>query len=129
MFGFIDTYNNTKNEAWSVSEFNEFKSQIPQKPVLIDCRLKSWKTLYKFKWNEPYLSRGLNLNRGSNSASVSRIWKHIFIQIQAKKWVMKENVPNLNKEDWVMSFYNKLWFFSSFIFRKPLIFQTINYVR
>ena len=30
-------------------------------------RLKSWKILYNFKWNQPYFSRGLNLSRGSNS--------------------------------------------------------------
>ena len=35
-------------------------SQIPQNPVLIERRLKSWKIEYNFKWNQPYLSRGLN---------------------------------------------------------------------
>ena len=35
-------------------------SQIPQNPVLIERRLKSWKIEYNFKWNQPYFSRGLN---------------------------------------------------------------------
>ena len=39
----------------------------PQKPVLIERRLKSWKISYKFIWNQPYLSGGLNLNSGLNS--------------------------------------------------------------
>ena len=30
-------------------------------------RLKSWNIRYNFKWNQPYLSRGLNLNRRTNS--------------------------------------------------------------
>ena len=30
-------------------------------------RFKSWNIWYYFKWNQPYLSRGLNLNRRSNS--------------------------------------------------------------
>ena len=57
------------NSVRSVSEFNEFKLRflIPQKQVLIERRLKSWKNEYKFKWNHKNLSRGLNLNRGSNS--------------------------------------------------------------
>ena len=46
----------------SVSELNEFKPRLksPQKPVIIERRLKSWKIEYNFKWNQPYLSRGLN---------------------------------------------------------------------
>ena len=30
-------------------------------------RLKSWNIWYNFKWNQPYLNRGLNLNRRLNS--------------------------------------------------------------
>ena len=37
-------------------EFKEFKP-----------RFKSAKTRFKFRWNQPYLSCGLNLNRRSNS--------------------------------------------------------------
>ena len=53
----------------SVSEFNKLKPRLkfPQKPVSIERRLKSWKIVYNFKWNEPYLSRGSN---SLNSVSV-----------------------------------------------------------
>ena len=52
-------------------EFKEFEprfksAKIRQNPVLIQRRLKSWNILYNFKWNQPYLNRGLNLNRRSN---------------------------------------------------------------
>ena len=36
----------------------------PRKPVSIERRLKSWNIDYDFKWNQPYLSHGLNLSRG-----------------------------------------------------------------
>ena len=42
-------------------------SLIRQKPVSIERRLKSWSNEYDFKWNQPYLSRGLNFSRYSNS--------------------------------------------------------------
>ena len=42
-------------------------SQIPQKLVSIERRLKSWKIEYNFKWNQTILSFGLNVRRGSNS--------------------------------------------------------------
>ena len=52
-----------------VSEFNEIKPHLksPKKPVLVERRLKSWKFLYKCKWNQKNLNRGLDLNRRSNS--------------------------------------------------------------
>ena len=37
------------------------------KPVSIERRLKSWNIEYNFKWNQPYLSRGLILSWGSNT--------------------------------------------------------------
>ena len=37
-------------------------------------RLKFWNIWYNFKWNQPYLSRGLNLNRRSNSATIIVNW-------------------------------------------------------
>ena len=43
------------------------RSQIPPKPVSIERRLKSLNIEYDFKWNQTYLSRSLNLRRGSNS--------------------------------------------------------------
>ena len=54
---------------YSVSEFHEFRPHLKSliQPVLFDRRLKSGKNQYKFKWNQSYLSRDLNLNRGSNS--------------------------------------------------------------
>jgi len=53
-------------------EFKEFEprfksAKIRQNPVWIKRRHKSWNIWYNFKWNQPYLSRGLNLNRRSNS--------------------------------------------------------------
>jgi len=42
-------------------------SEIRQKPVLIERRLRSWTIEYNIKWNQPYLSRGSN---SLNSASV-----------------------------------------------------------
>ena len=39
----------------------------PPKPGVIQRRLKSWNFWYNFKWNQPYLNHGLNLNRRSNS--------------------------------------------------------------
>ena len=41
-------------------------SEIRQKPVLIERRLRSWTIEYNIKWNQPYLSRGSN---SLNSAS------------------------------------------------------------
>ena len=41
---------------WQEMEFKEFEP-----------RFKSWNIWYNFKWNQPYLSRGLNLNRRANS--------------------------------------------------------------
>ena len=50
-----------------MSEFNEFKSRLKSLNFLIECWHKSWKIEHTFKWNQPYLSRGLNLSHGSNS--------------------------------------------------------------
>ena len=69
------------------SEFNEFKPRLksPKKPVSIQRRLKPWKIKYNFKWNQLYLSRGLNLSRGSNSLNSasecinSKFGKHKFL--------------------------------------------------
>ena len=44
-------------------------SQIPQKPVLIDRRLK-----FKFNKNQPYLNRGLDLNRSLNSLNLASVY-------------------------------------------------------
>ena len=43
-------------------------SQIRQKPISIERRLKSWNNKYNFKWNQPYLSCVSNLSPGSNSS-------------------------------------------------------------
>ena len=53
----------------SETEFNKLivPSQIRQKPVSIDRLLKSWKIEYNLRWNQLYLSRGLNLSPGLNS--------------------------------------------------------------
>ena len=44
-------------------EFKEFEPPFKSAKT----RFKSWNIWYNFKWNQPYLSRGLNLNRRSNS--------------------------------------------------------------
>ena len=44
-------------------EFKEFEPRFKSAKT----RVKSWNIWYNFKWNQPYLSRGLNLNRRSNS--------------------------------------------------------------
>ena len=51
-----------------MSEFNEFKPRLKSARTRfsIERRLKSWNIEYNFKWNQPYLSRRLNLSRGSN---------------------------------------------------------------
>ena len=62
----------------SVSEFNEFEPRLKsaKKPVLIERRLKYWKIEYNFMWNQPYLSRGLILSRGSNSMNSASGYEH-----------------------------------------------------
>ena len=45
-----------------------------QKPVLIERRLKSWQISYNFKWNQSYLTPGLNLSRGSNSLNLASVF-------------------------------------------------------
>ena len=47
----------------TVSEFNEFKRRLKSNKN----RFQSWKIDYNIKWNQRYLSRGLNLGPGSNS--------------------------------------------------------------
>ena len=68
--------NYTNIFKYSESEFNEFKTRLksPKKPVLTERRLKSWTIEYNFKWNQPYLSRGLNLTRGSNSLNSTSVY-------------------------------------------------------
>ena len=46
---------------------NLSRDSNPKKLVSIERRLKSWKIEYKFKRNQPNLSRGWNLNRDLNS--------------------------------------------------------------
>ena len=50
--------------------------------------LKSWKIEYNFKWNQLYLSRGLNLIRGSNSlnSASGRLCKQSGLKIRAYKY-------------------------------------------
>ena len=59
-------------KAYPISvRFNEFepclKSAKNRFQFSIKRRLKSLSNEYNFKWNQPYLSRGLNLSRGSKS--------------------------------------------------------------
>ena len=49
----------------SVSGFNEFKPRL--KSPKNRFQLCDGLNLEKFNWNQPYLSPGLNLSRGSNS--------------------------------------------------------------
>ena len=58
-------------------EFKEFKPRFKSAKTRFKgvghsapkgyIRHKSWNIWYNFKWNQPYLSRGLNLNRRSHS--------------------------------------------------------------
>ena len=51
-------------------EFKEFEPRFKSAKArfkLSAGRLKSWGIWYNFKWNQPYLNRGWNLNRGLNS--------------------------------------------------------------
>ena len=60
------------------SEFNEFEPRLKstKKPVLIKHGLKSLNIEYNFKWNQPYLSRGLN--------SLNSIFLTLFIASSTK---------------------------------------------
>ena len=53
-------------------------------------RLKSWKIEYNLKLNQPYLSRVLNLSRGSNSIYLASGCKNIGIthfELVGKTWI------------------------------------------
>ena len=45
-------------------------SNSQKNPVSIERLLKSWNIGYNFKWNQTYLSRRLNLSRGSNTLNL-----------------------------------------------------------
>ena len=68
-------------------EFKEFEprfksAKINQKTSLnLAPGYKSWNIWYNFKWNQPYLSRGLNLNRRSNSLNSASV--RVFIDVFA----------------------------------------------
>ena len=49
-----------------MSKFNELEPRLKSSKNWFQLK-QSWNNEYDFKWNEPYLSRGLNLGRGSNS--------------------------------------------------------------
>ena len=49
-------------------------SKIRQKLVSIEYLLKSWNIEYIFKWNQIYLSGGLNLSRRPNSLNSASGW-------------------------------------------------------
>ena len=51
------------------SEFNEFKPRPKSPKIRFQLRagVNLEKIKYNFKWNQPYLSPGSNLSRGSSS--------------------------------------------------------------
>ena len=51
-------------------EFKEFEPRFKSAKT----RFKSWNIWYNFKLNQPYLSRGLNLNRRSNSLNSAAVY-------------------------------------------------------
>ena len=68
----------------------------PPKTGSIERRLKSWNYEYDFKRNQPYLSRGFNLSRGSNSLnSASAVyinfscWNPPIYQIIIKSYLVR----------------------------------------
>ena len=50
-----------------MSEFNEFKPRLKSPKNLFQLSAGLNLEKFNFNWNQQYLSRGLNLNRGSNS--------------------------------------------------------------
>ena len=57
-------------------EFKEFEPRFKSAKTRFKFkgRLKSWNIWYNFKLNQPYLSRGLNLNRRSNSLNSATVY-------------------------------------------------------
>ena len=80
-------------------------------------RLKSWNIWYHFKWNQPYLNRGLNLNRRSNSLNSPTGQNKLckmddFFQENIHPWSLHRIVPCL-PSFYVFSQFNetRLFFF------------------
>ena len=48
-------------------EFNEFEPWFKSAKTRFKLSAGFWNIWYNFKWNQPYLNRGLNLNPRSNS--------------------------------------------------------------
>ena len=82
-------------------------------------RLKSLNIWYNFKWNQPYLNRGLNLNRRSNSLnSATDYIIYIFITIILFLHGYKFNSFLLfnQMKTYIISFvFVKFWILSLFI--------------
>ena len=69
--------NSFQNQLYfPVSEFNEFKPRLKslKNRVHLSASLNPWKIKYNVKWNQPNLSLGLNLSRGSNSLNSASGW-------------------------------------------------------
>ena len=62
----------------SEMEFKEFKPRFKSAKT----RFKSWNIWYNFKWNQPYLNRGINLNRRSNSLNSATEYLFSYFNLQ-----------------------------------------------
>ena len=77
-------------------------------------RLKPWNIWFNFKWNQPYLNRGLNLNRRSNSLnSATEVTSCMF-----SKFGWDCSIPVLQTSTWLV---NLLMYLHTV---KPLITNT-----
>ena len=90
----------------SEMEFKEFKprfksAKIRQNPVLMKRRLKSWNIWYNLKWNQPYLNRGLNLNRRSNSlnSATGCSWGSHYYPVLLKIKPLIKKIQNLEEKN------------------------------
>ena len=89
-------------------------SNPPKKWVSIKSPLKSWTIEYNFKKNQPYLSPGLNLSRGSNSLNSASEFK------KDCEWInIKLAVALIN------NFYKRFVFKFSFFLNLVLFFHLV----
>ena len=90
-----------------MSEFNEFKPRLesPKNRFQLSTGLNLKKVEYNFKWNQPYLSRGLNLNRSSNSLNSASCL--VNPKIHMKK--IHQIFVNNSLKQWSLSFLRTRW--------------------
>ena len=75
----------------AVFEFNEFEPRLNMAKTGLN--LEEFNTILSGSWNQPYLSRGLNLSRGSHSLNLVSelklseeiLWPYIFQNVKHKQ--------------------------------------------